>query len=118
MNPQIFIKELYHSAVDTKDLNALSSFLAENVLFRLANFDAVKGREEVLEANKSFFNSIKSMNHVLDDIWSIGTDIICKGSVQYIRLDGSFHTANFSTFLKLEQEKISEYIVYADLSDL
>jgi len=71
-----------------------------------------------LEANKGFFQSIDSMTHQIDDVWAYGEDIICKGSVDYIRLDGSGYSAYFSTFLKVINNKITEYFVYVDVSGL
>ena len=118
MNTTDFIKDLYSNAVDDKNVEHLSTFLSDNVLFRIGNYDPVRGKNAVLEANRAFFNSITSMKHQIDNIWSQGEDVICNGSIHYIRLDGSTHSATFATALKLKNEKISDYLVYADLSQL
>jgi len=113
-----FITDLYANAVDAKDLEHLSTLLADNVRFRVANHDSVIGKNAVLEANRAFFAGITSMTHHIDNIWSQGDDVICNGSVDYIRLDGSAFSAVFATILKLENDLISDYLVYADVSQL
>ncbi|OUR96889.1 hypothetical protein A9Q84_11170 [Halobacteriovorax marinus] len=111
------VKELYQH-VDNLDLNGLETLMAEDVHFRLGNFDSVNGVNDVLVANKSFFGSIKGMRHTFDKFWVQGSEVICNGSVDYIRLDGSGHSITFVTILKFNGQKISNYLVYADVSGL
>lgn len=112
-----FVQELY-KAVDNKNINQLAHFLAEDVCFSLANFPSTRGKTEVLEANQGFFASIHSMCHSLDNIWQVEDKLICHGQVDYIRLDKTKMSANFATILTIKEEKISDYLVYADLSNL
>ncbi|WP_017221523.1 nuclear transport factor 2 family protein [Moritella dasanensis] len=111
------ITSLY-KAVDKKDLNYLESILAEHVNFRIGNFDTITDKRTALDANKKFFGSIDSMKHSIDKIWSVDKDILCSGMVDYIRHDGTGHSAYFSTQLTLIDGKITEYFVYADISGL
>ncbi|SDE50046.1 nuclear transport factor 2 family protein [Kordiimonas lacus] len=118
MNSTNFITDLYKNAVDGMDTAQLAPFLAEDVRFRIGNHDPVKGKKAVLDANHAFFCSIGSMAHTIDNIWPHGDDIICNGTVDYVRLDGSAHSATFATVLTLKDGEISDYLVYADLSQL
>ena len=118
MNTTDYIKDLYSNAVDRKDVDHLSSFLLDDVQFRIGNHDPVHGKSAVLEANRAFFASITSMTHTIDNICSQDDDVVCNGSVDYIRLDGSAHSVTFATVLKLENDKIADFSVYADLSQL
>jgi ketosteroid isomerase-like protein len=111
------ITSLY-KAVDNKDLNYLESVLAEHVNFRIGNFNTITDKDTALDANKQFFNSIGSMKHSIDKVWSVDKDILCSGMVDYIRHDGTEHGAYFSTQLTIVDGKISEYFVYADISGL
>lgn len=111
------ITSLY-KAVDNKDLNYLEFILAEHVNFRIGNFNTITDKHTALDANKQFFNSIGSMKHSIDKVWSAGKDVICSGIVDYVRLDGSEHCAFFSTQLTLVGGKITDYFVYADISEL
>jgi len=118
VNSANFIKDLYKNAVDGKDADHLATFLTDDVHFRLGNHQPVRGKSAVLDANRTFFSSITSMSHVIENIWSQRDDLICNGSVDYVRLDGSAHSATFVTVLKLKEGKIADYLVYADLSQL
>ena len=111
------ITSLYN-AVDNKDLSYLESSLAEHVNFRIGNFKTITDKQSALDANEQFFNSIGSMKHSIDKVWSADKDIICSGVVDYVRLDGSKHCAFFSNQLTLVGEEISDYFVYADISGL
>ncbi len=113
-----FIVDIYKIAVDAKDTNYLSGFLADDVHFRIGNHDMIVGKKAVLDANRSFFSSITSMKHQIDNVWSQNHHIICNGIVDYKRLDGTDFSATFATVLKLEDNKITEYFVYADISEL
>jgi ketosteroid isomerase-like protein len=117
MNKTTFIKNLY-KAVDDKNLEDLSELLSDNVRFCIANHDPINGKETALKANQAFFSSITSMKHHIDTVWEQDSDVICNGSVDYIRLDGSEFSAPFATVLKLQADKIADYLVYADISQL
>ena len=105
-------------SVDAKDLNYLDEVLADDVRFRIGNNDVVAGKQAVLDANRGFFASIESMSHKIDNAWTVNEDVICNGRVDYVRLDGSTFTAPFATVLKLQKNKIIDYLVYADVSAL
>ena len=111
------VKDLYQ-AVDNKDLNYLTNHLSENVKFRIGNNQAIENKQEALEANKGFFSSIHSMLHTLEKIVEKGKDLMCYGTVDYQRLDGTKHSAYFSTFLTIEDGLIEDYLVFADVSGL
>ena len=114
---QNLIKTLY-TAVDGKDLNYMGDILADDVKFRIGNNPTISDKETALNANKQFFASIKSMCHRIDKVWVVEDDVICNGAVDYVRLDGTGHSAYFSTVLKITNEKIVDYFVYADISEL
>lgn len=111
------VRDLYH-AVDRKDVEYLAQNLSDNIRFRIGNNPAATDKDEILDANKSFFNSIQSMSHTLSNIIQQDDQIACYGRVDYVRLDGSQHSAYFSTFLRMEQNKICDYLVFADISGL
>ena len=114
---ELFIGKLY-TAVDSKDLNYLEEILADKVKFRIGNYPLIDNKIAVLDANRQFFSSIHSMSHSINKISHNSNDLWCSGSVDYVRLDGSEHSANFATQLTINQGKIADYLVYADLSGL
>lgn len=126
MNQQeinILVRSLYR-AVDNKDIHYLNSCLADKVRFRLGNNLAVTDKSDILEGNKQFFSSIESMKHRIEEIIYQANDdsgivkVSCHGTVDYVRLDSSEHSAVFSTFLKIQNGLILDYLVFVDLSGL
>lgn len=111
------INSLYN-AVDNKDLSFLNDIMTDDVNFRIGNFDTIVDKSTALSANKAFFDSIGSMSHTIEKIWHLGNDILCNGKVDYVRLDGSEYSAYFCTVLTIKADKIAEYYVYADISQL
>ena len=111
-------------AVDSKDADYLSIHLAENTAFRIGNHPLVTNKKDILAANNQFFSSIDSMRHTIEEVVYQNdtitdlTKISCHGRVDYVRLDGTKHSAVFSTFLCVRDELIVDYLVFADLSDL
>jgi ketosteroid isomerase-like protein len=111
------INTLY-KAVDNKDLNYLDKILSDDVNFRIGNYETISDKATALAANEQFFGSINAMNHTIDKVWQVENDVLCNGVVDYIRLDGSEHSAYFSTVLTIDNGKITDYFVYADISQL
>ena len=112
-----FMQDLY-KAVDSKDLDFLNQHLSENIKFRIANSPTIDDKQLALDANKNFFSSIESMAHTLDKIIVQGENLVCYGTVNYARLNGSKYSAYFSTFLTIVNDQIEDYLVFADVSDL
>jgi len=112
------IIDLYKNAVDAKDAGYLSRMITDDIIFRIGNHEPVVGLSDVVDANQSFFATIGSMIHTIDKLITEGDQSVCYGTVNYVRLDGSKTSAAFATVLKFFEEKISEYYVYADLSEL
>ena len=125
LQAQKLVTELYQ-AVDNKDIEYLERSLDKKIRFRIGNGPAATNKGIILEANRQFFNSIQSMRHSIEDIMSqtliegrrAVDKITCFGHVDYVRSDGTEHSAVFSTFLQVENEMITDYLVFADLSGL
>ena len=116
-NAAEFLHQLYQQ-VDAKNVSYLAEVLNQDILFRIGDNPALTDKKAVLEGNEKFFNSIHSMKHRLVATWQDGDQIGCHGQVDYVRLDGTEHSAKFSTALTIENNKIKDYFVFADLSQL
>lgn len=122
---QQLVTDLY-KAVDAKNVDYLDEKLAQETRFRIGNYPAETNKASILNANRDFFNSIKSMSHTIEDMVSQAgtkkgkpvTKITCFGRVDYVRLDGTDHSAVFSTFLEVKNDLITDYLVFADISGL
>lgn len=125
LQSQQLVKNLYQ-AVDNKNVAYLKDNLSQSVRFRIGNNPIATDKAEILEANSQFFNSIQSMKHTVEDVISqvdnkkgaVVVKIACHGRVDYVRLDGTEHSAVFSTVLDVENSLITDYLVFADLSKL
>ena len=117
VNRTEFVTELYQS-VDARSIERLSTFLADNVNFQFANAPSLQGKAAVLDVNATFFKSIATMSHRIDNVWGQGDDIICNGQVTYTRLDGSHFAVPFATVLTLQRDQIVNYLIYVDVSEL
>ena len=122
---QQLVTDLY-KAVDAKNVDYLDEKLAQETRFRIGNYPAETNKASILNANRDFFNSIKSMRHTIEDMVSQAgtkkgepvTKITCFGRVDYVRLDGTDHSAVFSTYLEVKNDLITNYLVFADISGL
>lgn len=117
LNAKNYVEALYQ-VVDARDVAALANFLHPELTFRFGNAGGITGKEQVLTANKGFFASIDDMSHSIDTVVQQGEQLVCDGQVNYIRQDGSTHSAQFATLLKVEDGLIRDYRIYADLSEL
>lgn len=111
------IDELF-CAIDAKRADAFSGFLAEDCVFRFGNQAAVIGRPAVTAYVAAFFDSIRAIEHRIEDAWHVDGAVVCHGLVTYTRLNGSQMTVPFANALKLVDRKIGEYLIFADTSAL
>ena len=117
-NPHRDLVAGLYAAVDALDANEVGAFIAPDVRFQLGNFDETRGRQAVIDANAAFFRTIAAMRHTITGLWSEGRTVICAGSVQYTRKDTSQLEIPFATVLTLDDDRIADYRVYADISPL
>lgn len=116
-NTHEYMEKLYQT-VDNLDVNTLSNFLHDDVVFQFSNANPVAGKNAVLDVNRQFFDSITSMSHTLKGSWQQGSEHICNGQVDYVRKDGSQFSALFATILTTREGLITNYRIYADVSEL
>ena len=109
--------ELFAS-IDEKNVTRFMSFLREDCFFRFGNLPAQKGQTEINAFVAGFFDSIAGVKHTISDIWIDRGNVSCHGMVSYTRLDQSVLTIPFATVFKTSHEKIYEYLIFADTSQL
>ncbi|MEE9553221.1 MAG: nuclear transport factor 2 family protein [candidate division Zixibacteria bacterium] len=117
METQSFVKSVFDS-VDAKDANKFISFLTDDATFKFANMEAVVGKDNVKQAVAGFFGSINGMSHKIHESFDHNGTIVNRGEVTYTRLDKSELTVPFANFFKMNGEKIKEYLIYVDASEL
>lgn len=105
-------------AIDRKDTTAFVGFLTSDARFRFGNAPVVEGQEAIAEAVEGFFGSIKATGHHLDRVWSDANSVVCQGEVTYIRHDDSELTVPFVDVFLMQGDKIADYLIYIDISEL
>ncbi|MFO7924130.1 MAG: nuclear transport factor 2 family protein [Bacteroidales bacterium] len=111
------IKNLF-KIIDRMDAASFSSFLTDDVKFRFGNMPAVEGKDNVVEAVSGFYGSIRSLSHDIDNIWENEGVVVCNGTVTYTRHDSSKLSVPFANIFKMKGDRIKEYLIYADISEL
>jgi len=111
------INQLF-KAIDSKDSKAFLTFLAPSCVFRFGNMAPVTGKQAIEISVNAFFESLDSLAHEVSDAWEIPDGIVCHGQVSYTRKDGSVLTVPFANVLKGNESNITEYLIFADTSQL
>ncbi|WP_455201157.1 nuclear transport factor 2 family protein [Kaarinaea lacus] len=117
MSDNNWINQLFQS-IDSKDSDAFLTFLAEDVFFRFGNAEPIHGKNNAGNVVRGFFESIKALQHDISETCSVDDSVICHGFVTYTKHDGSPLTVPFANIFKMEDEKIKEYLIYVDVSEL
>ncbi len=112
-----WIKQLFQS-IDNRDTDAFLTFLSDDVVFRFGNAEPVKGKENVGDVLRGFFESIQALEHDLHEIWEHPDTVICHGIVTYTRHDSSTLTVPFANIFGMDGSVIREYLIFVDVSGL
>ncbi|HEC41254.1 MAG TPA: nuclear transport factor 2 family protein [Bacteroides sp.] len=111
------IKSLYQ-AIDNFDTKSFATYLDDEANFKFGNMPVVSGKDAIFEFVAGFFQAIKAISHTNLEIWEIEGIRFVNATVTYTRLDGSTLTVNFSNTFKLKGEKIKDYLIFIDNSEL
>ena len=105
--------------IDALDPGGLAGSFTANGVFRLGNNPAVTGRPAIRDFGAGFFASIGGISHQVENCWTVGEDrAFCNGLVTYTRRDGSELTVPWSTVSHFDGDKLAEYFIYVDASEL
>jgi hypothetical protein len=105
-------------AIDRFDTKSFISFLDDEASFKFGNMPAVTGKNAIFEFVAGFFQAIRAIQHTNLEVWELEGIRFVNGTVTYTRLDGSTLTVNFSNTFKLKGDKILDYLIYIDNSEL
>ncbi len=106
------------AAIDAKDAAAFASYLTADAVFRFGNMPGVQGREAIEAAVGGFFQSIAALRHELAEVWTGPGVVVSHGTVCYTRHDGSQLTVPFADIFRCEGEKVRDYLIFIDTSQL
>ena len=104
--------------LDSQDVDKVLEYLTEDCLFTAGNSESIQGKKDIKSTLNSFFDSVKSTRHRLSDIFESDNSLVHRGDVTYTRLDNTKLTVPFCDVFKIRDNKIAEYTIYIDWSEL
>ncbi len=103
--------------IDRMDADAWSEYLAEDVVMRFGNAEAVRGRQACRDALAAFYDTIAGVSHQIVEQWETGTATIVESHVTYTRKDGRQVTVPVVTIYRTNDEDlIADYRIYIDIA--
>jgi uncharacterized protein (TIGR02246 family) len=117
MSQPAWLDELFRT-IDAKDADGFAEFLTDDAIFRFGNGEPTRGRPAVREAVAGFFESVKALEHSVQESWAHRDTVVMHGKVTYTRHDGSRLQVPFANVFKLDGKRVREYLVFADVSQL
>jgi len=111
------LRELFET-IDSMDAKGFVEYLCDDAVFRFSNRARVCGKDNIINSVEEFFSSIKGLKHRLDTTLFEGSSVMCNGEVTYTRKDDSEITLPFANVMKLQGEKVKEYLIYIEIAPL
>ncbi len=105
-------------SLDAKDTEKVLSFLTDDCVFQAGNLEPVKGKKAIAETLNGFFPVVKIIEHEMSDTFESGDSVVHRGIVTYTRLDDTTLTVPVCDVFKMRDNKIAEYYIYIDWSNL
>ena len=112
-----WVNDLFQ-AVDGGDVDSFVQFMTKDVQFRAGSSEPLRGREAVREDITGLLSSIKGMRHVLNNTLVHDDIVVAHGTVTYTRHDESTLTVPFADIWTMDGEKIEEYLIFIDNTEL
>ena len=109
----------YLEAVDSKDVDAYGSLLADDVVMQTNNYPAVKGKEANLENLAQYWQSFGDLEHDLLNIYGSDEAFVLEALNHYTRLEGERVTLRAVAFTdRNEAGQVKAVRLYTDTSPL
>ena len=105
-------------ALDAFDAQTFASFLTDDAIFVFGNAEPLTGKNTIREGVANFFSSIAAIRHDLIETWTVADAIISRGTVTYTRHSGTQLQVPFANVFKLQNERVHEYLIYVDNTQL
>ena len=107
----------YLQAMDHRDVSAYGTFLADGVVIQFNNEPPMQGRETGLEGLGSYWQSFKSIEHDLTNIYGTDQNYVLEALNHYVRHDDKKVTVRAVAFTDLNADGLVESVrIYHDVS--
>ncbi|MEM9797449.1 MAG: nuclear transport factor 2 family protein [Pseudomonadota bacterium] len=109
----------YLEALDAKDIDAYAAFLADDVSIQFGNAPAIEGKAAVVEMLGGYWQSFKSREHDLLNIYGTDDTYVLEALNYYERHDGKKVTVRAVAFTdKNAQGLVTSVRIFGDTSPL
>ena len=109
----------YLSVLDAKDIGKYATFLAEDVSIQFNNGPQVNGKQAVVGMLGDYWQSFKSLEHDLTNIYGSDKAFVLEALNHYERHDGQRVTINAVAFTdKNDEGLVTSIRIYGDTSAL
>lgn len=104
-------------AVDSRDLDTLDSYIADDVYFRFGNTNPTNTKSGFTAAMHPFLRGIGGIRHEVVEMWEIpGGGVITTMDVHYTRLDGHQLVLPCCNVFRLRDGLVFDYRIYMDVT--
>ena len=109
----------YLEVLDAKDIDAYAAFLADGVSIQFGNAPAVEGKAAVVEMLGGYWQSFKSIEHDLLNIYGTDDAYVLEALNHYERHDGKKISVRAVAFTdKNEEGLVTSVRIFGDTSPL
>ncbi len=109
----------YLSVLDEKDINAYAGFLADDVYIQFGNAPAIEGKKAVVEMLGGYWQSFKTLEHDLLNIYGTDKTYVLEALNYYERHDGRKVTVRAVAFTdKNDDGLVASVRIFGDTSPL
>ena len=107
------------AATDGGDLDAVTSYLHDDVVVVLSNREPIHGATAYVELYGQVAGMLAGLRHEIHEIWTASEDAavwIVRMTVHYTRVDGDTVSLPCCNVLRFADGRISEYQVFMDMT--
>ena len=116
VQPAAIVRALL-DAVDSRDLDALDSCVADDVYFRFGNTDPTNTKAEFAAAMHPFLRGIGGIRHEVIEMWEVPDDgVIATMDVHYTRLDRHQLVLPCCNVFRVGDGLVYDYRIYMDVN--
>jgi len=114
LDPVEFTRGLLRSA-DT-NMEAFFGMFSADCVFRMANNDAVHGRDAIIAWVSQYLGSVTGIKHHVLEAWSEGDVAAVRVEVTYTMANGQSFTLPAVTRTRVKDNQATEYYIFMDPS--
>ncbi|GAB3220274.1 nuclear transport factor 2 family protein [Spirosoma arcticum] len=105
-------------ALDAQNIAKVLSFLTDDCLFQAGNTPILIGKMAISNQLRGFYQTVRAVQHQVQDIFEGENRAVYHGFVTYTRLDGSTLRIPVCDVFMMTGEKVAGYYIYVDWSAL